>query len=40
MNAAIMVSHHNAAFFMETMRTSGEAIVSGRFQPFKGRIFG
>jgi queuine tRNA-ribosyltransferase len=35
MNAAIMVSHHNVAFFMETMRRAREAIVSGRFQPFK-----
>jgi len=35
MNAAIMVSHHNVAFFMQTMRTTREAIVDGRFQPFK-----
>jgi queuine tRNA-ribosyltransferase len=36
MNAAIMVSHHNVAFFMETMRKTREAIVDGRFQAFKG----
>ena len=35
MNAAIMVSHHNVAFFMETMRKTREAIVDGRFQAFK-----
>lgn len=35
MNAAIMISHHNVAFFIETMRQTREAIIQGRFEPFR-----
>jgi len=34
MNAAILVSHHNVAFFMNTMRQARQAIKDGRFQQF------
>jgi Queuine/archaeosine tRNA-ribosyltransferase len=34
MNAAILVSHHNVAFFMNTMRQARDAITGGRFQQF------
>lgn len=34
MNAAILVSHHNVAFFMNTMRQARHAIIRGRFQQF------
>ena len=36
MNAAILISHHNVAFFMETMRRARAAIVSGKFASFRG----
>ena len=35
MNASIMISHHNVAFFMETMRRTREAIRAGEFQAFR-----
>ncbi|MBK8302609.1 MAG: tRNA guanosine(34) transglycosylase Tgt [Pyrinomonadaceae bacterium] len=35
MNASIMISHHNVAFFMETMRRTREAIRTGEFQAFR-----
>ena len=35
MNAAIMISHHNLAFFMNTMERVKEAIKSGTFQTFR-----
>ena len=34
MNAAILVSHHNVAFFMNTMRQARLAITERRFQEF------
>lgn len=38
MNASIMISHHNVAFFMETMRRVREAIHAGEFQAFRKRF--
>ena len=35
MNASIMISHHNLAFFMNTMERVREAIKSGTFQAFR-----
>jgi queuine tRNA-ribosyltransferase len=35
MNASIMISHHNVAFFLETMRRAREAIIAGRYATFK-----
>src|ERR1043166_1734086 len=35
MNAAILISHHNVAFFMETMRRVREAINRGEFAAFR-----
>ena len=35
MNAAILVSHHNVSFFMNTMRQAREAITEGRFRQFR-----
>ena len=35
MNAAIMISHHNVAFFMDTMKKAREAIGSATFPTFK-----
>ncbi len=35
MNASIMISHHNVAFFMETMQRTREAIRAGGFQTFR-----
>ncbi len=35
MNASIMISHHNVAFFVETMRKAREAINTGTFQLFR-----
>ena len=35
MNAAILISHHNVAFFMETMRRAREAIKLGSFGQFR-----
>jgi len=34
MNAAIMISHHNLAFFLETMKRARAAIRSGTFAEF------
>ena len=35
MNASIMISHHNIAFFLDTMRRAREAIKSETFQSFR-----
>ena len=35
MTASIMISHHNVAFFLETMRQARKAIVENRFQEFR-----
>lgn len=35
MNAAIMLSHHNVAFFLNTMRNARAAIIGGTFQSFR-----
>ena len=35
MTASIMISHHNLAFFMDTMKKAREAIKAGRFQAFR-----
>jgi len=35
MNASIMISHHNVAFFMDTMKRAREAIASSTFQTFR-----
>ncbi|CAN5438471.1 tRNA guanosine(34) transglycosylase Tgt [soil metagenome] len=35
MTASIMISHHNVAFFLNTMRRTREAISSGAFQEFR-----
>ncbi len=40
MNASILISHHNVAFFMETMRQVREAIKLGRFREFRSRFIG
>ena len=38
MNAAIMISHHNVSFFMETMRRVREAIKLGNFREFRSNF--
>jgi queuine tRNA-ribosyltransferase len=35
MNAAILISHHNVAFFLATMRRARAAIVAGEFGTFR-----
>jgi queuine tRNA-ribosyltransferase len=35
MNASILISHHNLAFFMDTMKKAREAIKSSSFQSFR-----
>ncbi len=35
MTAAILLSHHNIAFFMNTMRRAREAIITSNFQQFR-----
>jgi queuine tRNA-ribosyltransferase len=35
MGAAILISHHNVAFFLETMRRARQAIVDKRFDDFR-----
>ena len=35
MNASIMISHHNVAFFLDTMKRAREAIASSTFQTFR-----
>ena len=35
MTAAILISHHNVAFYLNTMRRVREAIREGRFQQFR-----
>jgi len=38
MLAATLVSHHNLAFFMETMRQVREAIKEGRYGGFRAEF--
>ena len=38
MNAAIMISHHNLAFFLDTMRQVRQSIKSGRFARFRSEF--
>lgn len=38
MTASIMLSHHNVAFFVETMRRARAAIVSGTFEKFRNNF--
>lgn len=40
MNAAIMISHHNLAFFLETMKRARSAIKAGAFQAFRRDFLG
>ncbi len=35
MTAATMISHHNVAFFLNSMRSARTAIIEGRFQQFR-----
>lgn len=35
MTAATLISHHNVAFFLATMRKAREAIIGNRFQAFR-----
>ncbi|MGE3468022.1 MAG: tRNA guanosine(34) transglycosylase Tgt [Pyrinomonadaceae bacterium] len=35
MTASILISHHNVAFFLETMRQARAAIIENRFQAFR-----
>jgi queuine tRNA-ribosyltransferase len=38
MNAAILLSHHNVAFFLDTMRRVRQSIKSGRFAQFRSEF--
>ncbi len=38
MNASILISHHNVAFFIETMRQTREAIKIGKFKEFRANF--
>lgn len=38
MTASIMISHHNVAFFLDTMRKAREAIKEMRFQAFRSEF--
>ena len=38
MNAAILISHHNVAFFLNTMRSVRAAIKDGEFQDFRRKF--
>jgi queuine tRNA-ribosyltransferase len=38
MTAAILLSHHNVAFFMNTMRSARDAIVASNFQQFRSEF--
>jgi queuine tRNA-ribosyltransferase len=40
MTASIMISHHNVAFFVETMRRTREAILSSSFETFRKEFVG
>ena len=40
MTASILISHHNLAFFMNTIRRSREAIKAGNFGAFKKEFLG
>jgi tRNA-guanine family transglycosylase len=40
MNAAILISHHNVAFFMETMRRARAAIRDRTFEAFHANFLG
>jgi len=35
MNAAILISHHNVSFFVDTMRRARAAIIEGSYESFK-----
>jgi queuine tRNA-ribosyltransferase len=35
MNASILISHHNLAFFLDTMRSLRQSITSGTFSSFR-----
>jgi tRNA-guanine family transglycosylase len=36
MLSAVLISHHNLAFFLDTMRRIRDAIRLGRFAEFRG----
>jgi queuine tRNA-ribosyltransferase len=38
MNAATMISHHNLAFYLDTMRRVRQSIKSGSFARFRGEF--
>lgn len=38
MLAATLISHHNVAFYLNTMRLAREAIKAGRFEAFRGQF--
>jgi queuine tRNA-ribosyltransferase len=38
MGAAILLSHHNVAFFLNTMRRARAAILEGRFEAFRAEF--
>jgi queuine tRNA-ribosyltransferase len=38
MNAAIMISHHNLAFFLDTMKRVRQSIKSGQFARFRSEF--
>jgi len=38
MNASIMLSHHNVAFFLDLMRSARAAIMAGEYTNFKKRV--
>ena len=40
MTASILISHHNVAFFMDTMRRARESIKLGRFNKFRTDFLG
>ncbi len=40
MTAATLISHHNVAFFLSTMRKAREAIIANRFQAFRKDFLG
>ena len=40
MNAATLISHHNLAFYLDTMRRCRQAIKSGNFSTFREQFLG
>lgn len=40
MNAATMISHHNLAFYLDTMKRVRQSIKSGSFARFRGEFLG